>query len=71
MRRGATMGEGHHCSKCGKSPPEVKFCFRKDRGRLSTVWSTSQPSGARVSDLVAWAKEIVTLYADYEDPPST
>ncbi|MFE3484829.1 HNH endonuclease [Streptomyces griseus] len=28
------------------------------------LWSTSQPSGQRVEDKVAWAKEILALYAD-------
>lgn len=29
------------------------------------LWSTSQPSGQRVEDKVAWAREIVALYARY------
>jgi len=31
------------------------------------LWSRSQPSGQRVADKVAWAKEILSRYA--EDPP--
>lgn len=27
------------------------------------LWSTSQPSGQRVADKVAWAREILALYA--------
>jgi len=28
------------------------------------LWSRSQPGGARVSDLLAWAREIVSLYGE-------
>lgn len=28
------------------------------------LWSTSQPSGQRVVDKVAWAREILALYGD-------
>ena len=28
------------------------------------LWSSSQPAGQRVSDKVAWAKEILAMYAD-------
>lgn len=38
----------------------------KDDNRLENLelWSRSQPNGARVSDLVAWAKEILEQYDD-------
>lgn len=29
------------------------------------LWSTSQPSGQRVKDKVAWAREILALYGEY------
>ena len=32
------------------------------------LWSTSQPSGQRVEDKLAWAREIISLYEDYEPP---
>ena len=32
------------------------------------LWSKSQPSGQRVEDKLAWAKEIIELYADYVNP---
>lgn len=30
------------------------------------LWSTSQPAGQRVSDKLAWAHELIVLYADLE-----
>lgn len=30
------------------------------------LWSKSQPWGQRVSDKIAWAKEILELYKDYK-----
>lgn len=39
-----------------------------DRGdnRLTNLelWSSSQPAGQRIEDKVAWAKEILALYAN-------
>ncbi|MFD9069181.1 HNH endonuclease [Streptomyces lasiicapitis] len=32
------------------------------------LWSRRQPSGQRIADKVAWAKEILELYGDYQDP---
>jgi len=42
----------------------------KDDNRLENLelWSTSQPSGQRVSDKVKWAREILELYSDWESP---
>jgi len=39
----------------------------KDDNALSNLelWSNSHPSGQRVVDLVAWAKEILRLYEGY------
>ena len=31
------------------------------------LWSTSQPSGQRVIDKIKWAKEILTIYNNYEE----
>lgn len=31
------------------------------------LWSRYQPAGQRVEDLVAWAKEIITLYVTKDD----
>lgn len=41
----------------------------KDDNRIENLelWSSSQPSGQRVRDKVAWAKEILEMYADFED----
>ena len=41
----------------------------RDDNRIENLelWSISQPPGQRVSDKVAWAKEIIDLYGDYED----
>ena len=30
------------------------------------LWTTNQPTGGRVKDLVVWAKEILKLYEDYQ-----
>lgn len=30
------------------------------------LWSTAQPSGQRVSEKLAWAREIIALYGDME-----
>ena len=40
----------------------------RDDNRLENLelWSSSQPSGQRVEDKVAWAKEILALYASAE-----
>ena len=32
------------------------------------LWSTSQPKGQRVQDKLAWAREIIDLYADLQEP---
>lgn len=39
----------------------------RDDNRLENLelWSTSQPCGQRIEDKIAWAKEILELYADY------
>lgn len=31
------------------------------------LWSTNQPKGGRVKDLIAWAKEILSVYGDDEN----
>lgn len=31
------------------------------------LWSTNQPIGGRVKDLIMWAKEIIAIYGDDED----
>ncbi len=31
------------------------------------LWSTSQPKGQRIEDKVAWTKEILALYGDYDE----
>lgn len=31
------------------------------------LWSTSQPAGQRVADKIAWAKELLNQYADWEE----
>jgi hypothetical protein len=38
----------------------------RDDNRIENLelWSKSQPAGARVEDLVAWANEILDLYGD-------
>lgn len=43
---------------------------QRDDNRIENLelWSTSQPSGQRVVDKVAWAKEILAMYPDYTDP---
>ena len=40
----------------------------KDDNRLENLelWSKSHPSGQRVADKLAWAREIVALYGDLE-----
>jgi len=45
----------------------------KDDNRLQNLelWSTSQPSGQRVVDKVAWAKEILEKYGEYNEPSDT
>jgi hypothetical protein len=42
----------------------------RDDNRLENLelWSTSQPSGQRVVDKIAWAREILDLYAGYSPP---
>lgn len=37
-------------------------CRSDNRPRNLELWSKSQPAGARVSDLVAWATEILRTY---------
>jgi hypothetical protein len=39
---------------------------QRDDNRLENLelWSKSQPAGARVEDLVVWAREILALYGD-------
>lgn len=32
------------------------------------LWSTTQPSGQRIEDKLAWAYEIIALYKDYRPP---
>jgi hypothetical protein len=41
----------------------------RDDNRLENLelWSTSQPKGQRASDKLAWAREIIALYADDVD----
>ena len=38
----------------------------RDDNRIENLelWSKSQPAGARVADLVAWAKDILKVYPD-------
>tara|TARA_Y100000034_G_C6755277_1_gene336019 strand:- start:284 stop:535 length:252 start_codon:yes stop_codon:yes gene_type:complete len=38
----------------------------KDDNRLENLelWSTNQPAGQRVSDLINWAKEIINTYGE-------
>jgi hypothetical protein len=38
----------------------------KDDNRLENLelWTRPQPSGARVTDLVAWARDIIARYGD-------
>lgn len=45
----------------------------RDDNRLENLelWSRGQPAGQRIADKVAWAREILKLYADYEDPEQT
>lgn len=46
----------------------------KEDNRIENLelWITSQPSGQRVSDLVAWAQEIIQLYgADFSAPTNS
>jgi hypothetical protein len=31
------------------------------------LWSTSQPSGQRIVDKIAWAKEMLDLYKDFKE----
>lgn len=33
------------------------------------LWSTSQPAGQRVVDKLRWAREIIELYGELDDPP--
>lgn len=42
----------------------------RDDNRIENLelWSDSQPSGQRVEDKLAWAKEIIELYQDYVNP---
>lgn len=40
-------------------------CLRWDnRPENLELWSSTHPAGARVSDLIAWAKEILVRYPD-------
>lgn len=41
----------------------------KDDNRAENLelWTRSQPSGQRVSDKVAWAREMLSLYGDFFD----
>ena len=32
------------------------------------LWNTSQPSGQRAEDKIKWAKEILKIYEDFENP---
>ena len=34
------------------------------------LWSSSQPSGQRIEDKVAWAREIIAMYGDLVDAPT-
>jgi len=40
----------------------------RDDNRIENLelWTKSQPAGQRVADKIAWAKEILELYKDYE-----
>ena len=42
----------------------------RDDNRIENLelWSKSQPYGQRVEDKLAWAKEIIELYKDYDNP---
>lgn len=42
----------------------------RDDNRLSNLelWSKAQPAGQRVVDKLTYAREIIALYSDYEDP---
>lgn len=42
----------------------------RDDNRIENLelWSKSQPYGQRVEDKLAWAKEIIELYQDYQNP---
>ena len=43
--------------------------MRKDnRPENLELWTSRQPKGQRVADLVAWAEEILTLYSDAKIP---
>jgi hypothetical protein len=53
----------HHCNKVRTDnrtdgPPDANY----RTGNLE-LWTTSQPSGARVEDMVAYAVELLELYA--------